>query len=70
MAVETAGSRPSARGRDGTRQAVTTGACAGQTVGFPGPGFARCRACGMDDFVAKPVAESTLRSALDRWAPR
>jgi PAS domain S-box-containing protein len=31
---------------------------------------ARCRASGMDDFVAKPVAESTLRSALDRWAPR
>jgi PAS domain S-box-containing protein len=31
---------------------------------------ARCRACGMDDFVAKPVAEATLRSALDRWAPR
>jgi hypothetical protein len=24
----------------------------------------------MDDFVAKPVAEATLRSALNRWAPR
>jgi CheY-like chemotaxis protein len=31
---------------------------------------ARCRACGMDDFMAKPVAETTLRLALDRWAPR
>jgi hypothetical protein len=28
------------------------------------------RACGMDDFVAKTVAETTLRFALDRWAPR
>ena len=31
---------------------------------------ARCLACGMDDFMAKPVAETTLRSALDRWSPR
>jgi two-component system sensor histidine kinase/response regulator len=32
--------------------------------------IARCRTCGMDDFVAKPVAEATLWFALERWSPQ
>ena len=29
----------------------------------------KCLEAGMDDFIAKPVAEARLRSALDDWAP-
>ncbi|MEZ5458552.1 MAG: response regulator [Steroidobacteraceae bacterium] len=30
----------------------------------------RCRAAGMDDFVAKPIVREQLRECLERWSPR
>jgi signal transduction histidine kinase/DNA-binding response OmpR family regulator len=30
----------------------------------------KCRAAGMDDFVAKPIVRDLLRQCLERWSPR
>jgi CheY-like chemotaxis protein len=30
----------------------------------------KCRAAGMDDFVAKPIVRDLLRECLERWSPR
>ncbi len=30
----------------------------------------KCRAAGMDDFVAKPIVRDVLRACLERWSPR